>query len=85
MSTPYELVFDNKYCFVKDLGVGSFGKVFLAKDRISDKAVAIKCLKEDSPERQKDIIHEIRIIAQINHPNIGSYRGSRLHSSQSIT
>lgn len=38
-------LFDNKYRFVKDLGSGGFGKVFLAKEERSENLVAIKQLK----------------------------------------
>lgn len=28
-------LYDNKYTFIKDLGNGGFGKVFLAKEKVS--------------------------------------------------
>ena len=37
-------LYDNKYIFIKDLGNGGFGKVFLAKERVSNRFVAIKQL-----------------------------------------
>jgi serine/threonine protein kinase len=42
-----EQLYDNKYRYIKDLGKGGFGKVFLAKEERSETAlVAIKQLKE---------------------------------------
>jgi hypothetical protein len=32
-------IFDNKYTFIKDLGNGGFGKVFLAKEKVSNRFV----------------------------------------------
>ena len=34
-------LFDNKYSFIKDLGSGGFGKVFLAKEKIFHKAESV--------------------------------------------
>ena len=52
-------VYDNKYTFIKDLGNGGFGKVFLAKEKISNRFVAIKQLLNTNKSEQEDIIHEI--------------------------
>jgi serine/threonine protein kinase len=35
---------DKKYTFIKDLGNGGFGKVFLAKVKVSNRFVTIKQL-----------------------------------------
>lgn len=67
------MLYDNKYEFVKDLGVGGFGKVFLAREKISNRNVAIKELTNKDKDRQQAIIHEIRTVAQFNHPNIVTY------------
>ena len=63
-------LFDNKYYFIKDLGSGGFGKVFLAIEKISNRYVAIKKLKNTDRSEQEDIIHEIETISKFQIPNI---------------
>ena len=66
-------LFDNKYYFIKDLGSGGFGKVFLAIEKISNRYVAIKKLKNTDRSEQEDIIHEIETISKFQIPNIVTY------------
>lgn len=68
-----EDLFDNKYKYVKELGRGGLGRVFLAKDMVADRFVAIKQLKDTSKDKQKELIHEIKIIAKLNSPNIVNF------------
>ncbi len=65
--------FDNKYTFIKDLGSGGFGKVFLAKERVSNRYVAIKKLKNTNKSEQEDIIHEIEMVSKFENSNIVTY------------
>jgi serine/threonine protein kinase len=67
-------LFDNRYFFVKDLGIGGFGKVFLANEEKSNHLVAIKQLKNQNKDNQQNIIHEMQMIAKFNHPNIIAYK-----------
>jgi serine/threonine protein kinase len=69
-----EKLFDNKYRFVKELGSGGFGKVFLAKEERSENFVAIKQLKNEDKEKQDDIIYEMQMVSKFNHPNIALYK-----------
>lgn len=66
-------IFDNKYYFIKDLGQGAFGKVFLAKEKISNRYVAIKQLLNKDKSEQDDIIHEIEVVSKFDQTNIVSY------------
>jgi serine/threonine protein kinase len=66
-------LFDNKYTFIKDLGSGGFGKVFLAKEKVSNRFVAIKQLLNKNKSEQEDIIHEIETISKFDNPNIVTY------------
>ena len=66
-------LYDNKYSFIKDLGNGGFGKVFLAKEKVSHRYVAIKKLLNTNKSDQEDIIHEIEIVSKFENPNIVSY------------
>ena len=60
-----------KYKILSPLGSGGFGTVYLAEDTWIDKKVAIKV-----PHRQNvdfgDLLHEPRLLASLNHPNIVS-------------
>jgi serine/threonine protein kinase len=66
-------LYDNKYYFEKDLGSGGFGKVFLAKEKVSNRFVAIKQLLNKNKSEQEDIIHEIETISKFENTNIVSY------------
>jgi len=63
---------DTKYTFVKELGRGGMGTVYLAEDRELDRLVAIKVL--NTPEITEDLrnrmIREAQIIARLEHPGI---------------
>lgn len=65
---------DNKYKFIKDLGQGGFGKVFLAQEEHSENLVAIKQLKTEGKQAQSNIIHEMQVVSKFNHPNIVMYK-----------
>ena len=76
---------DKKYEVVISVGEGGFGKVFLARDKlIKERLVAIKVMKEENPERQKDLIQEMEFLARLNSPTIVNfyhqfYQERRLH------
>lgn len=68
-----KIIYDKKYHYIKDLGVGGFGRVFLAKEDVSGVLVAIKELNNKDISAQKDIIKEIKQIAEFNHEGIVRY------------
>ena len=60
------------------LGVGGMGEVFQARDSILDREVALKFLPDlwlADPERTARFDREARVLASINHPNVGSIYG----------
>src|SRR5450759_3368624 len=67
------MVFNENYLYVKYLGDGAFGRVALARDVLSERLVAIKWLKETDPEKQKNIMHEIKSVASVAQPNIVTF------------
>lgn len=67
------MLYDNKYEYVKPLGEGGFGKVFLARDQVSNRLVAIKELNNRDKANQNDLIHEIEMVARFYQPNIVTY------------
>lgn len=66
-------VFNKIYQFERELGRGGFGTVFLAREDVSHRLVAIKQLNSQDTTRQKAIIHEMQMVSQFNHPNIVTY------------
>src|SRR5262245_37075494 len=68
------------------LGVGGMGEVYRAYDSTLGREVALKILPEpwlDDPERRSRFEREARVLASLNHPNIGAIYG--VHSSDSAT
>ena len=63
----------NNYIIGKTIGKGSFGKVKLAKHILTNEKVAIKILEKSAIKNDKDlkkINREIKILKQLNHPNV---------------
>jgi len=46
-------LYDNKYKYLKDPSEGGFGKVFLAREKVSKRLVAIKQLKKQVSKIRK--------------------------------
>jgi serine/threonine protein kinase len=66
-------LFDKRYSYVKELGAGGFGKVFLAIERVSNRLVAIKQLLNTNKLEQEDIINELEIVSKFENQNIVTY------------
>lgn len=64
------------FSFVRTLGKGGFGEVFLAEETISENYFAIKMLHSKERFHQVNILREIRHLGRINHQNIISYKNS---------
>jgi len=63
------------YEIMAPLGAGGMGEVYLARDSRLSREVAIKILPGDSsqdPERLARFDREARLLASLNHPNIGA-------------
>jgi len=65
-------VVGSRYAFVKELGHGGMGTVYLAEDRELDRQVAIKVLNtpEATDGLRERMIREAQIIARLEHPGI---------------
>jgi serine/threonine protein kinase len=64
-----------KFELMEELGTGSFGRVYRARDSELDRVVAIKVLRAGHPARQEDVdrfLREARSAAQLKHPGIVS-------------
>jgi serine/threonine protein kinase len=59
------------YHFIKRLGTGSFGLVYLARHpRIKDRLVAVKYIKLGNPDEAKKVEREVEILARLQHPSV---------------
>ena len=63
---------DNYYKKIKDLGSGSFGSVYMAKNTVTENIVAIKIIEkvQDNMIDDMEIQNEINILKTLSHPNI---------------
>ena len=66
--------FKHNYKKICKLGKGAFGKVYKAKEIISDKIVAVKQISINNSEANyESILREIQVLSKISHPNIVKY------------
>jgi hypothetical protein len=70
--SPYHEAHDNKYTFIKNPRLCGFGKVFLAKRKVSNRLVAIKQLL-NVQVRAGRYNHEIEIVSRFENPNVVTY------------
>uniref|UniRef100_A0A4X2KQC4 Serine/threonine-protein kinase TAO2 n=1 Tax=Vombatus ursinus TaxID=29139 RepID=A0A4X2KQC4_VOMUR len=66
---------------LREIGHGSFGAVYFARDVRSSEVVAIKKMSysgKQSNEKWQDIIKEVRFLQKLRHPNTIQYRGCYL-------
>jgi tRNA A-37 threonylcarbamoyl transferase component Bud32 len=64
-----------KFELLEELGAGSFGRVFRARDTELDRSVALKVLRAGQPARQEDVerfLREARSAANLKHAGIVS-------------
>ncbi len=59
-----------RYEIVRLLAEGGMGAVFLARDPSLGREVALKVAKGDSPSRRARFLDEVRILGQLEHPNV---------------
>ena len=67
------LVFDNRYCIERVIGIGGMAVVFKATDILMRREVAVKILKDEiSEDKQavKRFINESKAVAMLSHQNI---------------
>src|SRR5262249_47957246 len=69
------------------VGKGGMGEVYLARDARLDRSVAIKTLPEQfesDAERLARFEREAKVLASLNHPNIGAIYGLEKHDGRHI-
>ncbi len=65
------------YEIIRELGHGGMGKVYLARNVISDRIEAMKVLLPDLAAREEFVtrfMREIKLLASLDHPNIAALR-----------
>ena len=69
---------------IGSLGEGSFGEVYRAYDRILDREVALKLLKDhhNRPFQSQLFLHEARQLALVRHRNVLAVHGAAIHDSR---
>ncbi|HEY8181466.1 MAG TPA: protein kinase [Thermoanaerobaculia bacterium] len=60
----------NRYALIAKLGQGGFGAVYLARDTLLMRDVALKLLGAMSSDRRERFLREARAMARLRHPNI---------------
>jgi len=60
----------SRYTVVSELGRGASGSVFLCRDRLLKKHVAIKCLNQPHGDLLVSFQNEAKATSQLSHPNI---------------
>jgi len=60
------------YLIESEVGVGTFARVYLARDLQLDRPVALKIFREDCPVTPSTVLAEARSAAALNHPNVST-------------
>ena len=66
---------------LREIGHGSFGAVYYARQNVSQEVVAIKKMSysgKQSLKKWQDILKEIRFLTRLTHPNCIKYHGCYL-------
>ena len=72
---------DKLFDDLREIGHGSFGAVYYARNNITSEVVAIKKMSyggKQSLEKWQDILKEIRFLRKLKHPNCINYHGCYL-------
>lgn len=64
----------DEYFFEKKVGQGGFGVVYKAKNRLTQKRVAIKAVHKSKITDMTGFIREYQILSKLDHPNILNIR-----------
>ena len=71
-----------RYELLRRLGAGGMGEVFLARDQTLGRQVAVKRVHAGDERAAKYILHEARVVASLDHPNIAAVYDVVEHDGQ---
>jgi eukaryotic-like serine/threonine-protein kinase len=73
---PYDVLKPGRvfshYLIDSEIGVGTFARVYLARDFQLDRPVALKVFRKDCPVTPSTVLAEARSAAALNHPNVST-------------
>ncbi|XP_061134265.1 serine/threonine-protein kinase TAO3 isoform X3 [Syngnathus typhle] len=75
---------EDVFCDLHEIGHGSFGAVYFARNSYSNEVVAIKKMSyhgKQTTEKWQDIIKEVKFLGQLRHPNTIEYKGCYLRDN----
>lgn len=74
----------DQYDPIRVLGEGSFGKVYLMRDKVKRNFVCVKVIKiKNIPKKERDACRmEVELLRRLHHPNIVSYIDSFLNRTK---
>ena len=76
---------DAKYLVTGRLGSGGFGEVFLAEDEaIPGRYVALKALSGPPAAAEDNLIWEMVVLSQFNHPGVVAFHHHFVHANQRV-
>ena len=64
---------DSKYRILRQLGLGSFGDVYLGDDELLGRQVAIKVLRGRDPDQQAELVDEMQALNQLPHSGVVAF------------
>lgn len=60
----------NKYNFMEELGSGTFGIIYRAKEIKTNKIFAVKIINVGAESDKKNVMREIEVMKKLQHPKI---------------
>lgn len=74
--------YKNDFVEAGHLGRGGYGEVVRARNKLDGRFYAIKLIKSRSASALNDVLSEIMLLSQLNHPNIVRYFNAWLESEE---
>uniref|UniRef100_A0A1I8J164 Mitogen-activated protein kinase kinase kinase kinase n=1 Tax=Macrostomum lignano TaxID=282301 RepID=A0A1I8J164_9PLAT len=79
VSDPWEF-----YINIREIGSGTYGRVFKAKNRVTGQYAALKCVKIDPKDDLKSILTELHVLRDCRHANIVEFFGAYLTENRML-
>jgi len=84
---PRNVVEKGKWSLGSEIGVGSFGRVYMGMNAVNGSIMAVKVLQIPSDNKSaivEDLQREIDLMKSLKHPNIVRYLGAEVDNSKNI-